>query len=253
MQVRRAAIAVVVATIAIVAASGCSREQAEKRQATPLDLSTTGKLSGDVRFAGTPPASSTVDVSSAAECRSQHQGPVSAEDVLVKDGKVRNAVVYIKEGLGDRVFAASETPVVIDQKGCLFEPRIAAAQTDQPVRFLNSDPLPHNVHGLPKKVSGWNFSLGLKGAARNITIDQPEHFIELKCDIHPWMKAWLGVFDHPYFAVTDANGHYEMPNVPPGTYVVEAWHERLGTISGNVTVAAKDAKTVDLTFRGSRG
>ncbi len=247
---RRVAVASIAAML--IAAGACSRER-EKRQPTPLDLSTVGAVSGVVRVDGTPPPQTMLDVGSAAECAAQHAGKVPAGDVLVKDGKVQNAVVYIKAGLGDRVFAVPETPVVIDQKGCLFEPRIAAAQTDQPIRFLNGDPLPHNVHGLPSKSSAWNFSLGVKGASRNVTIETPEPAIEIKCDIHPWMKAYLAVFDHPYFAVTDADGRYTLANVPPGNYVLEVWHERLGTRTADVSLAPKETKTVDFTFPAGKG
>jgi len=239
----------VAALATLIMTSSCSSEgeKPAERQATPLDLSTVGAINGQVRFDGQPPPQSTVDVSSAGEC-AKAQRIVPAGDVLVKDGKVQNAMVYVKDGLGDRVFAPPDTPVVVDQKGCLFVPRVAAAQTGQPFRFLNSDPLPHNVHGSPQKSSGFNFSLGVKGAARNVTVDKPEHVIDVKCDIHPWMRGYLGVFDHPYFAVTDAEGKFALPNLPPGNYVVEAWHERFGTQSANVTVGPKETKAVDFSF-----
>ena len=243
-------LAVLVTVMATLATGGCSREEgsARKPAAGPtVDAATAGAINGSVRLDGTPPPSSTVDVSSAGDC-AQGSKTVPAGDVLVKDGKVQNAVVYVKDGLAAHGFTPSDTPVVIDQKGCLFEPRIAAAQTGQPVKFLNSDPLAHNVHGLPDKSPPWNFSLGVKGASRNVTIDKPERFIAVKCDIHPWMRGYLGVFEHPYFAVTGADGRFTLPNLPPGNYVVEAWHERFGTKTANVTVGAKETKTVDFTF-----
>ncbi len=244
-------LAVLATVMVLLAAGACSREQAgeTRKVATgpPVDLATAGAIGGEVRFEGTPPPQSTVDVSSAGEC-AKGSKTVPAGDILVKDGKVQNAVVYVKEGLGERGFAPPATEVVIDQKGCLFDPRIAVVQTGQPVRFLNSDPLPHNVHGLPDKSSPWNFSLGVKGAARTVTVDEPEHFITIKCDIHPWMRGYLGVFDHPYFAITGVDGRFTLPNLPPGSYVVEAWHERFGTKTANVTVGAKETKSVDFSF-----
>lgn len=223
---------------------GCEPGKKDRGAPTPLDHTTTGAISGTVRLEGPKPAQTQLQLSSVADCASQHEGPVYAGDVLVEDGKVQNAIVYIKEGLGDRVFAVPTTPVEIDQKGCLFVPRVAAAQTDQPVRFLNSDSLAHNVRG-----DSFNFSLGLRGASRTVEVDTPSAIVELKCDIHPWMRAWLGVFDHPYFAVTGPDGAFKLEEVPPGDYVVEAWHERFGTQTTKVTLGPKDTKTTELVFQ----
>jgi plastocyanin len=246
---RAPAAALALAALALLAA--CERGR-PARTPTPLDLSTVGTISGDVRFAGTPPLPGTLDLSRNAECAQQHAGPVPAGDLIVHDIFIENVIVYIKEGLGDRVFAVPETPVVIDQQKCLFVPRIAAARAGQPIRFLNSDPLQHNVHGVSLHGNGWNFSLAVKGAARTITIDEPEIPIDIKCDIHPWMKASLGVFDHPYFAVTDAKGQYTLTDVPPGTYVIAAWQEKLGTTTKTVTLGPKEAKQLPISF-GSFG
>jgi len=238
-----------VALIAVTLAAACERK-AERRAPTPLDRATVGTITGEVRYGGTPPASTKVDMASAKDCAAGHAGAVDAGDVLVQGGKVQNAIVAIKEGLGDRVFAVPETPVTIDQHDCLFVPRIAAAQEDQPVKFLNSDTFPHNVHGTPPKSSGWNFSLGLKGASRTVDAADGQSAIPIKCDIHPWMHAFLGVYAHPYFMVTGADGQFALKDVPPGTYVVEAWHERFGTKTATVTLGEKETKTVAFTFGG---
>ncbi len=236
----------VVVTMVLIAA--CQR-QVEQRQPTPLDLTTVGSIAGEIRVEGPVPESTVLNLASAAECKAQYAGQVSAGDVLVRDGRVGNVLVAIKKGLEDRVFAVPTEPVVIDQRGCLFVPRVAAGQVGQPVRFLNSDPLAHNVHASPQESRGWNFILGLKGTSRETTVSKAEPVIEIKCDIHPWMKAYLGVFDHPYFAVTGADGRFMLPNVPPGRYVVQAWHERFGTREVEVAVGEKEAKQVTLTFR----
>jgi plastocyanin len=233
---------------AFIGVAAC-RHEAERRAPTPLDRATLGVITGEVRFEGTPPAASTVEMSSAKDCAAQHPGGrVSAGDVLVQGGKVQNAIVAIENGLGDRVFAVPETPVVIDQHGCMFDPRVAAAQVDQPIEFRNSDALPHNVHGEPAKSSSWNFSLGLKGATRKLDVDAAQPVIPIKCDIHPWMRAFLGVYDHPYFMVTGADGTFTLRDVPPGTYTLEAWHERFGTKTATVTLAPSETKTVAFTF-----
>lgn len=233
--------------------SACGGQEPPKpaRQPTPLDLATTGTITGRIRFAGPVPEPTTVQLGGWSECAAQHPGGLpKAGDVLVQNGMVQNAVVYIKDGLGARVFAVPTDPVVSDQKGCIFLPRVIAAQVDQPVRFSNSDPSAHNVHGLPDHSRQWNFSLSVKGAARTITVDKPEAMIEMKCDIHPWMKAYLGVFDHPYFALSGADGRFTLQNVPAGDYTIEVWHERLGSQSQKVSLSAKETKEVEVTLAG---
>ena len=237
--------------VVVIAVASACRHEPERRPPTPLDLSTVGAVTGEVLFAGTPPAMTVVDMSSAKDCQAANPRAVPTGDVLVHDGKVQNAIVAIIDGLGDRVFAVPQTPVTIDQRGCLFTPRVVAAQADQPVKFLNSDPLPHNVHGTPAKSSGWNFSLGLKGAERTVDVDTPQPVIPIRCDIHPWMQAYLGVYDHPYFMVTGADGRFTLKDVPPGTYTVQAWHERFGTRSASVTLGPKETKTLTFTFGAS--
>ncbi len=240
---------VVMAGMLGLALAGCQQSERPVREPTPLDLTTVGTIAGVVRFEGTVPAQAELQIGSSAECAALYDGPVLAGDVLVKDGKVQNALVYISKGLGDRVFAVPETPVVIDQRDCLFVPRVAAAQVDQPVRFLNSDMLAHNVHGVPTEARSWNFMLAVRGASRDATIEREEPAIEIKCDVHPWMKAYLGVFDHPYFAVTDADGRFSLSQVPPGDYTVTVWHERFGSSDTHATLAPKSAQNVTFFFR----
>ncbi len=183
-----------------------------------------------------------------SECAAQHEGTAYASDVLVTNGKLQNALVYIKNGLGDRVFTVPEQPVQNDQKGCVFLPHVMAVQVDQPIRFLNSDPTAHNVHGLPANSSRWNFSPGLKGASRTMSVAAEETGIEVKCDIHGWMRGYVRVFDHPYFALNGEDGSFTLNNVPPGEYALEAWHERFGVQPQKVSLSAKGEGTVKLTF-----
>ncbi len=230
--------------------SACSEPEPPKppRQPTPLDLSTVGTIIGQTHFAGPVPEQAILRLGGWSECAAQHDGTVYAGDVLVDDGKLQNAMVYVKAGLGDRVFVGPGKPAVNDQQGCVFQPRIMAVQVDQPLRFLNSDPMAHNVHGFPKASRQWNFSLGIKGASRTITVDNPETMIEIKCDIHGWMRAYLGVFDHPYFTLSGADGSFTLQDLPPGEYEIEAWHERFGSRSQQVSLEAKEKKEIEFTF-----
>lgn len=233
--------------LALVLVAGCGGGDApSRREPTPLDMTTTGTIAGTVRLAGTVPPMSEIKFGSFAECAAVHDAPVFTNDALVRDGKVQNAIVYVKEGLGDRVFAVPETPVEIDQHGCLYEPRVVAVQTGQPILYRNSDRTLHNVHGKPEASGGWNFALSRQGSERTMRIDRPEVAVSVRCDLHPWMQGWIGVFDHPYFAVTGPDGAFSLPNVPPGTYVLAAWHERLGTAERTVTLGPRGAETADL-------
>jgi plastocyanin len=222
------------------------------RTPTPLDHATTGTIAGQVVVDGPVPAMGTVNFGSFGECASQHDGPVPTGDLVVHDGKVENAFVYVQDGLGDRVFAIPTTPVEIDQKGCLYAPRVAGAQVDQTVRYVNGDALLHNVHGTPKDSSAWNVSLPRRGAQREIRVDHPEVMVSVRCDLHPWMQGWLGVLDHPYFAVTNADGLFTLRDVPPGDYTLAVWHERLGTKTTRVTVAPKGTAETRFTYTAAR-
>lgn len=233
--------------LVLVLLAGCGGDAPPpRREPTPLDATTTGTIAGAVRFTGTVPAMTEIVFGSFAECTMAHDGPVYTNDALVRNGKVQNAIVYVKEGLGDRVFAVPETPVEIDQHGCLYEPRVVGVQVGQPIVYKNSDRTLHNVHGKPAASGGWNFALSRQGSERTMRIDHAEVAVSVRCDLHPWMQGWIGVFDHPYFAVTGPDGAFSLPNVPPGTYVIAVWHERLGTAERTVTLGPRGAETVDL-------
>ena len=224
-----------IVALAVLAACGGEDERA-RRPVTPLDHTSTGVIRGAVRLDGPAPPATMVSMGGIPECAALHTGPVGSGDVVVHDGAVENAFVYLKEGLGDRVFAVPDAPVVVDQGGCLFRPRVAGAMVGQPIRFTNADAVLHNVHGTPGASSAWNFGLPVKGSERTVRVTHPEVMIHVRCDLHPWMHAYLGVLDHPYFAVTGGDGTFTLADVPPGHYVVAVWHERLGTREIPVTL-----------------
>jgi len=238
--------------LALVAACGAEAPPSAARTPTPFDRATAGTITGEVRVEGAVPAMAEIRFGAFGECASQHPGPVPLGDLVVHDGKVANAFAYVKDGLGDRVFAVRAEPVVIDQAGCLYAPRLAGAQVGQAVRFVNGDPLLHNVHGTPAASPGWNVSLGRQGAVREIRVDRPEVPVSVRCDLHPWMQGWLGVVDHPYFAVTGTDGRFALNDVPPGDYTVAVWHERLGTQETRVSVPSRGTAAARFTLTAAR-
>ena len=239
--------------LALCLLAACGRDESActaPRTVTPLDPTTAGTITGTVTFAGPPPAMKPVALGGDPQCATQHQGPVLAGDALVHDGKVENAFVYVKDGLGARTFAVPETPVTIDQVGCLYEPHVAGAQTCQPIEFVNDDPTLHNVHGTPGRSAPWNFGMALQGSKRRIRVENPEVMIPVTCDVHPWMRGYLGVLPHPYFAVTGADGRFTLRGVPAGEYVLAAWHERFGTREAPLTLGAGETKDVAFAYAG---
>jgi hypothetical protein len=161
--------------------------------------------------------------------------------------------VYVKSGLGDKKFPAPTTPVIFDQKGCMYSPHVAAVQVGQEMIVRNSDGVLHNVDAHPAKNQPFNFGQPVQGMENKKVFTAPEVMIPVKCDVHPWMHGWIGVQDHPYAAVTDEQGAFTFKDLPPGTYEIEAWHEKYGTAHQTVTVGAKESKTIEFTFKSAPG
>ncbi|MCX8073462.1 MAG: hypothetical protein N3C12_13600 [Candidatus Binatia bacterium] len=186
---------------------------------------------------------------SAPQCVKLHDGPVYDQSLVVgEEGRIVNAVVWVENGPLPPRFPAPTTPVVIDQKGCLYEPRVVIAQVGQPVEFRNSDPEPHNVHTKPRLGRGTNFMLSRAGTARVVKFEQPEVAVPVGCDVHPWMAAYIAVLPHPYGAVTRRDEDAKLGPLPPGNYTIAVWHEKLGTKRQEVEIKPRSELSLEFSF-----
>jgi len=178
------------------------------------------------------------------------QGGGKTQTVVVGNGNaLQNVFVYVKDGLGNLKFPVPQTAVVLDQQKCSYVPRVFGIQAGQTLEIVNSDNTLHNIHAMPQTNREFNRGQALQGMKHTHVFSTAEVMVPFKCDVHKWMNAWVGVLDHPFYAVTGATGTFELKGLPPGTYTIEAWHEKLGAQTETVTVGAKDAKTVAFTFK----
>lgn len=161
---------------------------------------------------------------------------------------IRNVMVSVKDGLGGRTFAAPSEPVLLTQRGCEYSPHVLGVMAGQALKVRNEDDTNHNIHFLPKKNQEMNFTQPKKGMEKDLSLEVEAPF-KVKCDVHPWMGCFVGVFDHPFFSVTGKDGAFELKGLPPGKYVIEAWHEEFGTQTATVEVASGESKTVDFTYK----
>jgi plastocyanin len=215
----------------------------------PVDPATAGTVSGKITLAGAAPKPAALRMDSDPNCKTD--GPPPAEEGLVvgEGGAIKNVFVYVKDGLGNLGFPVPSTPVVLDQKGCHYIPHVFGVQAGQGVDVLNSDPTLHNVHAVPKANQEFNTGQPLAGMRHTHTFSTREVMIPFKCDVHPWMHAYVGVLDHPFFAVTGADGTFTIKGLPPGTYTIEAWQEKLGAQTQTVTLGASETKDVAFSYK----
>jgi plastocyanin len=207
-------------------------------------------ITGTVTFEGKAPAMRPLAMDADPACAKKHSKPALAEMLVLGNGQTMgNIMVFVSKGLpSGKTWPAPTTPVVLDQKGCLYVPHVMGIQVGQPYRILNSDGVLHNVHTLPKVNPSFNAAMPATRKEATTKFDKPEAIFQIKCDVHPWMSAYVGVFTHPFYSVTSTDGKFSISNLEPGTYEITAWHERLGTQTASVTVGANDKKTQDFKF-----
>jgi plastocyanin len=218
----------------------------------PVDAATAGSITGTVQLDGTPPKMKVINMAAEAACAKEHSTPALTQDVLTgKDGALENAVVYLKGDFSQYKFDSPQSPVSITQKGCMYDPHVLALETGQSLQVVNADPVAHNIHPVPKDNREWNESQPPGATPIDRSFAHEEIAIPVKCNIHPWMKAYIAVFGNPYFEVTGKDGAFDLKNVPPGNYTLIAWHELYGTREQAVTLGPKESKTLHISFNAT--
>jgi len=219
---------------------------------TPIAFA--GVLTGSIQFEGAVPEMEKLSMSADPSCASSHTNPVFSEAVVVNDNAtLRNVFVYIKEGVKgeysppDDKKSLDERPI-IDQQGCRYIPHVLGVMTKQKFVIRNSDSTLHNVHSLAENSKQFNLGMPIQGMKLLKSFDASEVMVKVKCDVHPWMRAYIGVLDHPFFSVSDGQGNFTIKDLPDGDYVVEAWHETYAAQTQAVTLTDGEHKTISFTF-----
>jgi plastocyanin len=214
-----------------------------------IDLATAGTISGKVAFTGVAPVMPVIDFSSNPQCERQHPTPQRAQVVVVNpNGTLKNVFVWLKSGLPAAHWAPPAQAARLDQKGCLYAPHVLGIMKDQRLEIVNSDPVNHNVHAESVINDAWNESQPPRAEHKFKQFSAEEVLVPVSCSVHPWMRSYIGVSPHPFFAVTGDDGTFTLQGVPPGTYTVEAVHEKYGRKEGKVTVAASGSATLEFTY-----
>jgi plastocyanin len=241
------------AVVGAIVAAGCGRPTPAPQapvQYFTVDRATAGGVSGVVRFEGKRPAPKQISMEAEAGCEALHTTPAVEEIVsTAKDGALAGAFVYVKTGLEGKVFEPVKEAVVLEQKGCQFTPRVLALRAGQTLDVRNSDPVSHNVHPMPRNNRDWNQQQPPGAADLHRRFAYPEVMIPVKCNIHNWMRTYIAVLPHPYFAITAAGGAFHFDPLPPGKYTVAVWHEVTGEIVQAVDVKSGQQATADFVLR----
>ena len=237
--------------IVLIGCGNTAKKAATLPPAPPVNPATAALITGTVTFDGNPPHFRPIDMTAAPACVKANASPVFPPVVVTgAHDALANAVVYVKTGLGHYAYPAPQTPVTLNQKDCMYVPRVVALMVGQPFEVHNSDFWLHDVHPMLRNNRPFSIS-ELPQRAVKTSFQEPEFAVTVGCMIHPWMRAYLFVFDQPYFAVTSKDGTFSLKDLPPGTYTVEAWHEGDQPLDQTVVLGAKESKPISFTFHGA--
>jgi plastocyanin len=261
MVLRNLRVATLGVSLAATIACGGGSQSTSQEPAAPagapagqkVDMATAGEVKGVVTLEGAAPKNEPIKMNADPVCVKANSSPQFQETYSVADGKLANVFVYVKDGLGNYVFDTPTEAAKIDQMNCRYHPHVFGMRVGQKLEIVNSDPTLHNIHALPKTNAEFNTGQPIKDMKTEHTFTAKEVMVPFKCDVHGWMNAYVGVVDHPYFATTGADGTFDLKSLPPGTYTIEAWHEKLGPMMQSVTVGAKETKDVNFAFKAPAG
>jgi len=221
----------------------------DRKTTSPSSSDEFGQISGTVQLQGIVPKSKMISIIADPQCQNFHgKSKISAQDVLVKNGLLQNAFVYLEKGVLKKYSTPKES-IVLDQKGCQYSPRILGIQVGQSINILNSDPWLHTVHAKSGKKSLFHMAMTSAGQSRKRRFKEKKILVQFKCKVHPWMTAYVGVLDHPFFYVTKENGGFSWDQVPSGKYTLTAWHERLGSLSKEINLQGDSKERIDFQFK----
>jgi plastocyanin len=250
-ELRALAVAAVVGVAGACGGGSSEAPAGPPADAKAVDASKAGNIAGRVLIEGPLPANARIQMSADPVCMRANEEGAVFESFVGENGGLGNVFVYIKDGLGNYWVDVPAEPVKLDQGACRYTPHVLGVRAGQPLEISNSDGTMHNVHALARVNGDFNFGQPNKGQTDRRTFTKPEIMVTLKCDVHAWMNAYVGVVNHPYFAVSVKGGGFELKTVPAGTYTIEAWHEKLGTQTERVTLGEQESKQISFTFKSA--
>jgi hypothetical protein len=210
-----------------------------------------GTIKGHVQLLGKLPGNPVIRMGMDPMCAKLNAGKLTVQETVMvtRDGSLANTFVSLQGSFPPAPVPAES--VTIDQQGCIYRPRVVGVRVGQPLQIRNSDDLLHNLHALSARGNSFNISEPKAGMVQQFRLKDEEVMLRIKCDVHSWMTAYVGVVAHPYFSVSGTDGSFEIANVPPGTYTIRAWHERYGPLTQSVRVQPGGTATVNFAYTGS--